>query len=222
VKSKLNILFAVLVAVGLAGIVSAQQPGTENQQAPQNQNSQQFMQMMGRCNADYQAAMNTAQKMQSMMHQARESNDPARMSEALSAAGRSLSQMQSRMSACSQNMGGMRQRMMGQSGMMTGQQGMMGQGQRMGRSGMMNGQQGMMGGQGRTMGQGMMNGQGQMTGTSGTMASRFQAFDPVCRANIANNTAPTATYQGRTYRFCTQADKELFLKDPAQYLGAGR
>ncbi len=74
----------------------------------------------------------------------------------------------------------------------------------------MMGQRGMMGGQ---------NEQGMMTGTSGGMMSGMMAtFDPVCRAKIANNTAPTATYQGKTYQFCSEANKEAFLKNPSQYL----
>ncbi len=78
----------------------------------------------------------------------------------------------------------------------------------------MMGQRGMMGG--------MMGGQGQqgmMMGTSGgMMAGMPETFDPVCRAKIANNTAPTATYQGKTYQFCSEADKQAFLKNPAKYL----
>ncbi len=83
----------------------------------------------------------------------------------------------------------------------------------------MMGRGGMTGGM---MGGGMMGGEGQpgMTmGTSGAMTPAADTFDPVCRAKIANNTAPTATYNGRTYQFCSVADKEVFLKDPAKYTG---
>ncbi len=85
---------------------------------------------------------------------------------------------------------------------------MMGQGGMMG--GMM-GQGGMAGGQGQ---------QGMMMGTSGGMMSA--TFDPVCRARMADNTAPTATYRGKTYQFCSEADKQAFLKNPAQYVGVSR
>ncbi len=81
----------------------------------------------------------------------------------------------------------------------------------MGHGGMMGS---MMGGQGQ---------QGMMMGTSGgMMPGTMSTFDPVCRAKIANNTAPTATYQGKTYQFCTEADKQAFLKDPAKYVKAAR
>ncbi len=79
----------------------------------------------------------------------------------------------------------------------------------MGRGGMMGS---MMGGQGQP---------GMPMGTSGAAMAGvgLDTFDPVCRAKIANNTAPTATYQGKTYQFCSVADKEVFLKDPAKYTG---
>ncbi len=80
-------------------------------------------------------------------------------------------------------------------------------------------------GRGGTMG-GMMGaeGRGGMTmGTSGGMMAGMAAtFDPVCRAKMADNTAPTATYQGKTYQFCSEANKQAFLKDPAKYVSAGR
>ncbi len=78
----------------------------------------------------------------------------------------------------------------------------------MGRGGMMGGMMG--GGEGQ---------QGMTMGTSGATMPAADTFDPVCRAKIANNTAPSATYNGRTYQFCSVADKELFLKDPAKYTG---
>jgi YHS domain-containing protein len=30
--------------------------------------------------------------------------------------------------------------------------------------------------------------------------------------------APTATYQGKVYYFCSAADRDAFVKDPAVYL----
>ncbi len=79
----------------------------------------------------------------------------------------------------------------------------------------MMGQGGMMGG---AMSGGMMGreGGGMMMGTSGGMMMP-PTVDPVCRARIADKTAPTATYQGKTYQFCSEADKQAFLKDPARY-----
>ena len=65
--------------------------------------------------------------------------------------------------------------------------------------------------------------QGMAMGTSGGMMPEVMAtFDPVCRARIANDTAPTATYQGKTYQFCSEADKQAFLRDPAKYVSGGR
>ncbi len=73
---------------------------------------------------------------------------------------------------------------------------------------------------------GMMGAEGQpgaAMGTSGGMMAGMGAtFDPVCRAKMADNSAPTATYQGKTYQFCSEADKQAFVKDPAKYLNAGR
>jgi len=59
---------------------------------------------------------------------------------------------------------------------------------------------------------------GMMAGASGAAAT----FDPVCQARIADWSALTAKYQGRTYRFCSEADKQAFEKDPAKYVGAKR
>ncbi len=72
---------------------------------------------------------------------------------------------------------------------------------------------------------GMMGGQGQpgmVMGTSGGTMAGMEAmtFDPVCRARIAGNTAPAATYRGKTYQFCSQADKRAFLKNPSKYVSA--
>ncbi len=80
-------------------------------------------------------------------------------------------------------------------------------------------------GRGGRMG-GMMGAEGQpgmMMGTSGgTMTGIGATFDPVCRAKAADNSLPTATYQGKTYQFCSEADKQAFLKDPAKYVTGGR
>ncbi len=81
----------------------------------------------------------------------------------------------------------------------------------MGHGGMMGGMMGAEGQPGMTMGT-----------TGGMMPGMGATLDPVCRVKIANNTAPTATYQGKTYQFCSEADKQAFLKDPARYVTAGR
>ncbi len=78
------------------------------------------------------------------------------------------------------------------------------------------------GAMGGMMGAGSQGG-GMTMGTSGGMMSAMEAtFDPVCRAKMADNSAPTATYHGKTYQFCSEADKQAFLKDPAKYVKVER
>jgi YHS domain-containing protein len=45
-----------------------------------------------------------------------------------------------------------------------------------------------------------------------------RVIDPACSAKIDVTTAPRATYQGKVYYFCSAADRDTFLKDPAAYL----
>ena len=45
--------------------------------------------------------------------------------------------------------------------------------------------------------------------------------DPVCRDKVDLKTAPTATYQGKQYVFCSEADKANFEKDPKRYISEG-
>lgn len=42
--------------------------------------------------------------------------------------------------------------------------------------------------------------------------------DPVCGMSVDPKTAPQATFQGKTYYFCSEADKEKFLKDPKSFV----
>lgn len=42
--------------------------------------------------------------------------------------------------------------------------------------------------------------------------------DPVCGKEVATQAAEKATYQGKTYYFCSRADREKFLSDPAPYV----
>ena len=41
--------------------------------------------------------------------------------------------------------------------------------------------------------------------------------DPICFQEVATQGAEKATYKGKTYYFCSRADKEKFLSDPAKY-----
>jgi YHS domain-containing protein len=42
--------------------------------------------------------------------------------------------------------------------------------------------------------------------------------DPVCGMEVETKSAEKATYQGKTYYFCSRADKEKFLADPEKYV----
>jgi YHS domain-containing protein len=43
-------------------------------------------------------------------------------------------------------------------------------------------------------------------------------IDPACAATIDLTSAPKATYQRKTYYFCSTADRDEFIKNPAAYL----
>jgi YHS domain-containing protein len=42
--------------------------------------------------------------------------------------------------------------------------------------------------------------------------------DLMCQPPVEPKTAPRATYKGKAYYFCSTADRDLFLKAPAEYL----
>jgi Cu+-exporting ATPase len=44
------------------------------------------------------------------------------------------------------------------------------------------------------------------------------ATDPVCGMKVDEKTSEKATYDGKTYYFCSAACKETFNADPAQYV----
>ncbi|MBW3564501.1 MAG: YHS domain-containing protein [Acidobacteria bacterium] len=44
------------------------------------------------------------------------------------------------------------------------------------------------------------------------------AVDPVCGMKVDPETAPSATYEGKTYYFCSAEEKAQFEKDPQKYL----
>ena len=74
---------------------------------------------------------------------------------------------------------------------------------------------------GRGMGKmqdGMMD-HGKMHGSKDAAA---MAVDPVCGMKVDPKTAPSATYQGKTYYFCSAEEKAQFEKDPASFLRKGR
>ena len=65
-------------------------------------------------------------------------------------------------------------------------------------------------------------GQGLVLGKSGIRPpaplAATVARDPVCRMAVTSKTAPTLTYQGTTYHFCSAGCRENFRRHPAQYI----
>jgi YHS domain-containing protein len=53
---------------------------------------------------------------------------------------------------------------------------------------------------------------------SGGMMSEGKSADPVCGMMVDPGTAPSATYKGKTYYFCSEDDKRKFEKNSEQYL----
>jgi YHS domain-containing protein len=45
-----------------------------------------------------------------------------------------------------------------------------------------------------------------------------EAIDPVCSIRVDPKVAPRADHQGKRYYFCSESDRQLFLKDPAKYI----
>jgi YHS domain-containing protein len=56
---------------------------------------------------------------------------------------------------------------------------------------------------------------------SGEKRTAGKVVDPVCGMTVETETAPSVTYKGKTYYFCSEDDKQEFEKDPAQYLKKG-
>lgn len=46
-----------------------------------------------------------------------------------------------------------------------------------------------------------------------------EAIDPVCGMKVDPKTAPQATFEGKTYYFCSASDRDQFVKDPKKFLG---
>jgi YHS domain-containing protein len=56
------------------------------------------------------------------------------------------------------------------------------------------------------------------TSAAGTPGAAPQAVDPVCGLRVDPATAPSASYQGQTYQFCSDQHRLLFQKDAVKYL----
>ena len=43
-------------------------------------------------------------------------------------------------------------------------------------------------------------------------------IDPVCGMKVDPGSSPTADHEGRTYYFCSESDRQRFLKNPSTYI----
>jgi YHS domain-containing protein len=67
----------------------------------------------------------------------------------------------------------------------------------------------------------MHGGSGGMMGSGATSDEKKAAgkvVDPVCGMEVDSKTAPSASYQGKTYYFCSADDKAKFGKEPEKYV----
>lgn len=67
----------------------------------------------------------------------------------------------------------------------------------------------------------MMGGAGHMEMMRGEqlrMTTSPNDLATLCKANVNSMNAPRATYQGKTYYFCSEADKEKFEKAPEKFI----
>ena len=65
---------------------------------------------------------------------------------------------------------------------------------------------------------GMMGNEKTMGSMTGSDKSVAKVVDPVCGMEVADKkTAPTVTYMGKSYYFCSEEDKAKFVKNPEQY-----
>lgn len=185
-KRTMNLFFAALLAVSVPATVMAHEEEKTN---PKKDGMMSGMhEMMSECREHCEKAAASMGEVRESLSEARESNDPAQMREAIEEADAPLGMMQERMSMCMKMMD-----------MMHGK----------GMSGMHgDGMSGMSGGEGM-MGHGMMH--------SGGDAAKM-AVDPVCGMKVDPETAPSATYEGKTYYFCSAEEKAEFEADPESFL----
>ncbi|MGH9159049.1 MAG: YHS domain-containing protein [Vicinamibacteraceae bacterium] len=59
---------------------------------------------------------------------------------------------------------------------------------------------------------------GHQPPASETSPEPSAAVDPVCAMKVDRKTAPQVTYEGTTYYFCSESDRQKFLADPAPYV----
>ncbi len=59
---------------------------------------------------------------------------------------------------------------------------------------------------------------GPGAGNSSPQAPAGKAIDPVCGTEVNPASAPKATWEGKTYFFCSEADKAKFEKNPKSFV----
>lgn len=59
---------------------------------------------------------------------------------------------------------------------------------------------------------------GAMSEKSSGATAAGKVFDPVCHMEVDPAKAPKATYNGKTYYFCSESEKEEFEKNPGAYV----
>lgn len=177
-------------AIGMALLVSGAAVAQQGQQQSPTEGKPQMSMdgMMKGCRDHCQRTSASMKSLAQSIEQAKQSNDPAKMRAALDQAQKPLNDMTEHMSMC-MNMMDMMERMHGKGG-------------KEGMGGMMSGGH-----------MGMMQGQQELK-----FAASVAELDKLCGTRPDPKTAPRATYQGRTYYFCSDDDRAAFQKNPAKYV----
>lgn len=69
-------------------------------------------------------------------------------------------------------------------------------------------------------GEGWMNPDSNSAYAAEPVAAPGHALCPVCQMDVDPATAPHATFQGKTYSFCSDADKQAFEASPGKFAGS--
>jgi transcriptional regulator GlxA family with amidase domain len=71
-------------------------------------------------------------------------------------------------------------------------------------------------------GQGWMNPDSNQIYAEERISTEEHPLCPVCQMDVDPKTAPKSVYKGKTYYFCSQADKEQFDATPDKFVDAGK
>jgi YHS domain-containing protein len=167
----------IAAAALLAAAVWAQQ----GQSSPEHEKSMSMTEMMKNCRQHCESTSKSLEEMESMMNDAKESNDPAEMRAAMARMQKSMAEMKEHMDGC--------MRMMGMMGRMHGK------------------------------GSGHMS---MMEADPPKMTTSREKLQELCDGAFDPKAAPRADYKGKTYYFCSEADKSQFEKDPEKYVKSPR